>query len=174
MTRPFKSLRKGETHTLATIHERCIEEGECWIWQAGTSSGSPALRHNGVVMQVRRYIIESLQGRTIPKGRLVSICCENLRCVAPNHIGVFTRRQLQTQTAARTQYAADPVRNARIARSKQDASHLDWPRVREIRAMEGTDRGIARDIGLSYTVVNSIRKHHTWREITNPFGGLLR
>lgn len=40
--------------------------------------------------------------------------------------------------------------------------------------MEGTDRGIARDIGLSYTVVNSIRKHHTWRETTNPFTGLMR
>lgn len=169
----FKPLNPGQVHTLDTIRERIVEEGDCWLWQAGKSHDTPALRHDGRVIQVRRYIVEVLQGKTVPKGMLVSCRCENLDCVNPDHIRIFTRAQLQAHTAKRTQYGADPLRSMRLARAKQAASKLTWEQVREIRAMEGTDKGIARKLGLNFSLVNCIRKHRTWRESNNPFIGLM-
>lgn len=169
----FKPLNPGQVHTLDTITARSVEEGDCLLWQAGTTHGTPALRHDGRVIQVRRYIVEVLQGKTVPKGMLVSTCCENLDCVSPGHIRIFTRAQLQAHTAKRTQFGADPVRRMRLARAKQAASKLTWDDVRAIRAMDGTDKGIARELGLNFSLVNCIRKHRTWRESNNPFIGLM-
>lgn len=169
----FTPLPYGAVHTLETIRERTEEEGDCWLWQAGKSHGTPALRHEGRSMQVRRYIFEVLQGKTIPKGMLISSGCPHLDCVNPEHIRRFTRTQLQRHTAKRTQYGANPLRCMRLARAKQEASELTWERVREIRAMEGTDKGIARALDMNFSVVNCIRKHKTWRESNNPFAGLM-
>lgn len=171
--RKFKNLEPGQVHTIDTIRERTVEEGECWLWQAGKSHGTPALRHDGKSIQVRRYILEVLQGQPVPKRLLVSSRCENIDCVNPDHIHMFTRSGLQAHTAKRTQYAANPMRNIRLARAKQAASKLTWERVREIRAMDGTDREIARELGLNFSLVNCIRKHKTWREVNNPFFGLM-
>lgn len=168
----FRNLKPGQSYTLATIQERTVEEGDCWLWQAGKSHGAPALRHDGQVVLVRRFITEVLHGKTVPPGRLVSMSCDNLDCVNPDHIGIYTRKQLQQRTAARTQFGSDPVRNLKIARVKQKASSLGWEKVREIRAMEGSIRQIARDLGMHFDTVRRIRQGATWKE-ASPFAGLL-
>lgn len=168
----FKPLPTGAVHTMETITERCEEEGECLIWQAGKSHGTPALRHGDRTVQVRRYIFEVLQGKKVPKGMLISFCCDNIDCVHPEHIRMFTRKQLQARTVKRTQYGANPVRSLRLAKAAQARSDMTWDRVREIRAMDGTDKGIARELELPFSVVNSIRKHRTWKE-ASPFAALL-
>lgn len=169
--RKFKNLKPGQAHTLETIHERTVEEGDCWIWQAGKSHGTPALRHNGKTIQVRTYIFVHLMGRQT-NGRMVSMKCDNLDCVNPDHIILVTRTQLQQRTARRTQYGRDPVRNAKIAMAKQKASPLTLERVREIRNMEGTMRSISRQTGICFSVVQRIRNGTSWREAANPFAGL--
>jgi hypothetical protein len=168
----FKPLPNGSVHTMETITERCEEEGECLIWQAGKSHGTPALRHDGRIMQVRRYIFEVLQGKTVPKGMLISFTCDNIDCVHPEHIRMFTRKQLQARTTKRTQYGANPARSLRLAKAAQARSSITWDQVREIRAMDGTARGIARELGLAFSSVNCIRNHRTWKE-NSPFAGLL-
>lgn len=168
----FKNLQPGQVRTLDTIRERIVEEGDCWLWQAGKSHGTPALRHDGRVIQVRRFIVEVLQGRTVPGGRMVSMACDNIDCVNPAHIAIYTRKQLQQRTAARTQYGSDPARNLKIARTKQQASSLDWAKVREIRAMEGSIRQVARELGMNFDTVRLIRQGITWKE-ASPFAGLF-
>jgi hypothetical protein len=103
---------------------------------------------------------------------LISFTCDNIDCVHPKHIRMFTRKQLQAITAERTQYGSDPVRSLRLAKAAQAKSSLTWDQVREIRAMDGTDRGIAREIGLAFSSINCIRNHRTWKE-NSPFAGLL-
>jgi hypothetical protein len=172
MSRRFQPIPYGTAHTLETLHERCIEEGECWLWQAGTSHGTPAIRHNGKVVHVRRYIIEELQGIVIPEGRRVSMTCDNKTCINPDHIRVYRPAALLVFTAARTGYALDPLRNARIAARRQEQSALTWEIVRKIRAMEGSDREIARATGYAYSTINNIRSNRSWVE-TSPWAGLL-
>lgn len=167
----FTNLKPGQVHTMETIKERTIEEGECWIWQAGKSHGTPALRHEGRIIQVRRYIFQYLQGKN-STGRYVTMCCDNLACVNPEHIVAQTRKQLQQRTARRTQYGKSRTRNMKIARAKQEASALTWERVREIRAMEGSSRSVARELGMHFSTVHLIRMGVTWKE-TTPFTGLL-
>lgn len=173
MTTRYNPIPQGTAHTLETIKARCIEEGDCWLWQCGTSHGTPAIRHNGTIVYMRRYIVTELQGVVIPARRLVSMCCGTKLCVNPDHIRVYTRAQLQTYTAKRTDYGRDPVRNARIAAKRQAQSPLDWDRVREIRSMEGSDRAIARQLGLNFSTIYEIRRNITWRETCNPWAGLL-
>lgn len=167
----FKNLKPGQVHTLDTIRERTVEEGNCWLWLAGTSHGTPALRHDGKIMQVRRYIFTHLLGRET-HGRLVSMSCDNLTCVHPDHIVLQTRTQLQQRTAKRTKYGLNPARKAKIAKAKQKQSPLTPERVREIRQMEGSMRSIARQTGIHFSVVRHICNGTSWREATNPFSGL--
>lgn len=167
----FPNLKPGQVHTMETIKARTVEEGDCWLWQAGTSHGTPALRHDGRIMQVRRYIFTQLLGRET-QGRFVTMRCDHLNCVNPDHIVLQTRHQLQQRTARRTQYGSNPARNLKIARAKQAASHLTWERVREIRAMEGTSRGIARALGMTFSTVHMIRLGASWQE-AGPFMGMF-
>lgn len=163
-------LPTGEVHTLETIQARIVEEGDCWLWQAALSHGSPALRHDGRVMYVRRFIAQYLQGKDT-SGKYVTQTCDSPLCVNPAHVIVCDRAKLQLIAAKRTRYGDSVVRGMRIARAKQEASSLTWDDVRAIRAMEGTSRAIARELGLNFSRVHNIRTHKTWRE-ANPFFGL--
>lgn len=163
-------LQTGEVHTLETIKARMIEEGDCWIWQAAVSHNSPALRHDGRVMYVRRFIAQYLQGKDT-EGKYVTHNCGNPMCVNPAHVIVCTRQKLQLLAAQNTRYGESPLRSQRIARAKQAVSSLTWDDVRRIRAMEGTSRAIARELGMNFSRVHKIRMHQSWRE-TNPFTGL--
>jgi len=171
MKKIFPRLKKGQTHTLETIKERSEEEGDCWLWQAATSGKRPMLRHDGIAINVRTYIAKHLQKRNT-SGRLVTMKCENLSCVNPDHIIILTRTQLQLRTVKRTNYASNPARRQRIAAASQRLSKLDWNKVREIRSMEGSSQGIARKLGLWFSTVHSIRNHRSWVE-PSPFQGLF-
>lgn len=169
--RKFPNLAAGQTHTLETIHARCIEEGDCWLWQAGKSNGSPAIRHGKKTVAVRLYIATVLQGKNTT-GRLVTMCCDSIDCVAPAHIVTWRRKQLQRFTAKRTGYARKPEYRARQAAARQKNSALDWDKVRAIRASTGSTRDIARQFGERQSTIQSIRAGDSWRE-TSPWAGLL-
>lgn len=170
--RKFPPLQPGQLHTLNTIYERCVEEGDCWMWQAGKSHGSPAFRFNGQVVLARRYILEQLQKKKLKPGFLAHMRCGNLECVNPAHIIQVTRAELQQLTADRTQYGLSQTRSMKLAQRQQAISSLTWDIVRTIRSMEGSHRGISKKLGIPLSTVIDIRKHHTWKE-TSPFLGLI-
>lgn len=168
----FPDLKPGQQHTLDTIYERCVEECDCWMWQAGKSHGSPAIRFDGQVIHLRRYILEQLQKKKLKPGIMAHMRCGNLECVNPAHIIQVTRQELQKITADRTQYGLSQTRSMKLAQRKQAVSSLTWDIVRTIRTMEGSHSGISRELGIPLSTVIDIRKHKTWKE-TSPFLGLI-
>ena len=119
------ALKPGVTHrprgqpvTLDIIHARCDEVGDCWIWKGAYSHTTPAINIGGRSTNVRRFITGALQGKSI-KGRYVTVCCGDLKCVAPDHLRVVARSQLNTMTAERTGYGQGLARAAKLAQARR-------------------------------------------------------
>jgi hypothetical protein len=161
----------GQAHTLETIYARSIEEGECWIWQGTMCKTAPVLRHGRKIYPVRRYIAELLQGKRTA-GLFAHMCCGNLNCVAPDHIRLYTRKQLQQSTAARTGYGSNPARVAKLKRSAEHRYQRAQEQIDAIRNAEGSMRQIARDTGVCFDVVRRIRNGETYQPANNPWMGL--
>jgi hypothetical protein len=174
MPSKYKPLCYGCTHTLDSIKERCIEEGDCWLWQGGKSHGAPYIRHEGKSVPVRRYIAESILKMPNLEGRLVASSCGHLECVSPDHIVVYSRKQLQKATAKRTQYGKDLLRRYKLANLARSRSRLNIDIARQIREAEGPQRAIAKAFGVSFDTVNKIKNGRTWQEFDNPFLRLIK
>lgn len=170
--RPIKGARGP--YTLDQIRDQCDVVGDCWHWKGGKSGKAPAIRHEGKVVNVRRYVFTELLGGKVITGRMVSMSCDSLDCVAPDHLSQYTRQQLQARTAKRTQYGASLARAMKLAQQKQARSKLTWDDVRRIREADGTVKSIAHRFGIPPSTAAAIRRGDTWREAAaNPFFGLL-
>ena len=130
------------------IRERCIEDGDCWIWTAGcTSRGVPSMHKNGKVVGVRRVIAEYL-GMAI-EGKKVTTKCGNKRCVCPDHVLPATPVALGKMVAKRTGYASFTVRNKKISDAKRaNSSKLTEEQAKEIRESDDRLIDIAKNTAL--------------------------
>lgn len=161
-------------YTIESIHQRCVEDGDCWEWQScTTATGHPTVRHDGKTVLVRRIVI-SLSGRQIgPKDKAVTTC-ENTKCVNPDHVVTRTHRQVMKRQGELGKLS-DPTRIAKIAATKR-AGHqakLTMEDARAIRSSSDTHKKIAEQYSIHPSKVASIRQHRCWRELTgNPFAGL--
>lgn len=167
--------RDGETDTARRIRLRCIECGDCWLWQGATSTSEasrrPAMNHQGKVNSVRRVLAVDM-GLQLLNGRRASNSCANSLCVSPDHLTEMTPAAVQRRTAELTGHQRRPTRNARMRDAH--ASKLTMELAREIRASPLTQQQAADHYGVSKVVIWRIRNHLSWREYeTNPFAGLL-
>jgi hypothetical protein len=162
--------------TMDIIRSKCIEDGDCLVWQAGKSSaeasGIPYMKAEGKTVPVRRWIAENVLKLQV-KGKLASTSCANSACVEPEHIAMKTRTKLQKDTVNRTLYHLNPVRNAKLAKAARARSPHPPEMVEKIRAAEGSHKAIARELGVSFDMVNRIKNGQSHRSYTNnPWAGL--
>lgn len=151
MSKPTPRRPDGAPVTMDLIRSKCIEDGDCLVWQAGksttTNTGIPYMKADGKIVPVRRWIAENILKLPI-KGKLASNICANPACVAPEHVAMKTRVKLQKDTVARTLYHLNPVRNAKLAKAARDRSPHPPEMVEKIRAAEGSHKAIARELGV--------------------------
>lgn len=164
---------KGQPVTLDIIQARCDEVGDCWIWKGAYSHKAPAINIGGRSTNVRRFITGTLQGKSI-KGRYVTVCCGDLKCVAPDHLRVVNRSQLNKQIADITGYAHSVTRSVRLAEARRRQARLSPEQVELIRQSSLSNAVLARQLGVAKSTVNDARRGDTWRDYTNPFSQLLR
>lgn len=157
--------------TLESIEAKCDIVGDCWHWKASKSHGAPYMRIGSKSVPVRRYIFTELLGKDA-SGRLVSMRCSHLDCVNPQHIVAYTRKQLQQKTAKRTRYGDDLLRKAKMSAAKRRSSPYSDDFIRQVRAMEGSSKQIARDLNLCPSTVNDWRNGDLRKDF-NPWIGLL-
>lgn len=167
-----KRLPNGTRHTLATIAERCIEVGDCLLWQgATTGGGKPAINNGGRSVSLRAYIFTDLLGKKVPRGKLVSYTCTNPLCVEGEHLKAMTRKEMTKRSIERTGYPERADWLAKCARAGQRSSGIDPDLIEVARNAEGSNRKVARETGLSRHVVDGVRGGRTWVKAT-PFTGL--
>jgi len=166
-----------ETLDAMRIFENIIEEGDCWIWQAGVNrDGHAQFRSlaDGCARLVRRMVWRFCGNEIEPRQPLGSKCGDR-RCVNPAHMYPSTLKALVRSAAARGAYSGLAHAAAiAAARRKSKVAKLTVDKAREIR--ESTEPGhvLAERYGVCKSVVNGIRAGRRWKDYTNPFNQLMR
>lgn len=147
------------------IRHKCVEEGDCLLWQGAMSSGySPTMRIDGTHINIRQAIYRE-SGREIPKGKGVVCRLGVRRCVAEEHLKTVNR-------GSKPGTKWTPAQRARMAVTSQARSSLDWEKVNEIRASEMPSERIAEMYGVADRTIRAIRSGKTWVMTPGVFTGL--
>jgi hypothetical protein len=159
--------------------ERSREDADCLIWRMACNPGGQpkysSKREDGgtKTIQVRRTVWEDAKGK-IPAGLLVTMTCGNVKCVNPDHMKLATKSEVVAKVAR------NPVTQARrflagVNATRDKLGKLDMEKARYIRASDRTLEVLARELGVSISLVSRVRRGTSWREVSapNPFAGLF-
>lgn len=125
-------------------------ESGCWEWLGRRDrEGRALMRTGGKTVGAYRVSYENVNG-PIPEGLEADHLCGNPGCVNPAHIEAVTHGE-----------------NLRRGRSAK----LDWTKVREIRASDETNTGLAERYGVSPNLILEVRANRAWREESMPVKG---
>ncbi len=168
MTRP------RTTPTLPALQSRCIEEGDCWLWQGGRDGhGRPAARHRGVSCNPRRLVRELVDGKPIPSGRVVAARCGQKLCISPACSVIATNKQRGELAAQRGAFNS-AGKTARMMATKRAASRYSDALIEQVRHHPGPSSQIAAETGMSASHVKAIRRGESRVSYaTNPWAGLM-
>lgn len=73
--------------------EKCLKQGDCWIWiGARTSGGYGRFKWKGKTKIASRWLYEYLNGE-LPKDIYIDHICKNPPCVQQDHLRLATPRQ---------------------------------------------------------------------------------
>lgn len=163
-----------EEEVMARVLPRCVEEGDCLIWQGAMQDGTtPAIKLPGETntLPIRRLLLQA-RGFDMT-GLLADTKCNTPGCVDPNHLTPKTRKQLHLDRLKTNPYHANPVRRAKLSQARAQATGMTPELIEAVRAAEGTQREIAKQFGLCQSSVGAIRRHDTYRVYTNnPWAAL--
>lgn len=161
---------------LKRVYDRCIEdEHGCMNWQGAVQSAckSPIMRRGHAHgSSLRRWLLEAVSGKKLPRSKMATYTCGNVKCVKLEHLAAVTRADIQRRNDAQFDAAARIQKSHRIVVKARARAKLSVEIAREIRAAEGPQREIASRFGVSQTTVGLIRRGVTWRDLSNPFARL--
>lgn len=151
--------------TLDDIKDRCVEEGECWLWKGALSGGKwPCIWHEGKTVPVRRVVWTLHKGKTIPANVCITPKCDNDLCVCPGClVGRVGRRAARPATMQR---------RIRMATSLRAKSRISDEAVMDIRTSGEPLAVLAERHGISYSYADQLRRGVRRRDFSSPFAGL--
>lgn len=158
---------------LTKVKKNVIECGDCWDWQGYCSqSGVPMMCMNGEHMPVRRALMGREQLEALGRGIVVTVNCNNQKCVCPDHLEVLTRTQFLARNSLRTNHQ---MRLAKIAAAQRagPGAKLNFDLVAEILQSDETNIALAQRLGCDHTLISLVRRGKAWKQYgANPFAGL--
>ena len=151
---------------LDRIRLRCIEDGECLLWTGNKSEGGHPKLPGG---SGRRAVWAAAFGK-VPVGKLVTVKCEHVDCLAPKHLKLTDKAEVGALVGARVEVRIKKsIASARIQRQR---GKLDIDKARAIRASVETCAELAGRYGVHLTLISAVRLNKAWRETASPFAGL--
>lgn len=161
----------GKIHTIDSLKNRTIEDGECWEWQGYCANGTPSVSHDGKMISVRRLFTQLL-GNTVRDGYYVPNC-GNKFCVNPEHITYNDPKQHMRKAARKA--LQSPTRRLKIQIYKRaTVAKLTQEKADEIRISTEPARVLAEKYGVNKSIICRIKKGQAWVNLANPFAGLIR
>jgi hypothetical protein len=129
---------------------------DCWLWLGRTDADGYGTFHVlGVVVRAHRYAFQSRKG-AIPEGYYVCHSCDNPTCVNPDHLFVGTAAD----------NAKDCVSKGRhLTWHKRSATKLTPDLVRFIRSSPLTRRELAKETGVSVSMVRLVQRRLKWKSV---------
>lgn len=160
--------------TLDRIKARCIEEGDCLIWQGALSKqGFPSMKFEGKSTTVRRVVMK-LSGSPAASRQPVVCSCDEKKCVKLEHLKRSTIKKV-SRKAVKTGYLSSLARRANVSATKRksEKARLTIEKAREIRASDETGVALAKRYGVDETIIGRVRRGKLWIEYAaTPFAGL--
>ena len=128
----------------------------CWLWTASiTSAGHGQFSLNGATVGAHRASYEFHIGQ-IPEGMWVLHKCDVPSCVNPDHLFLGTHQDNMDDMN---------VKGRSTHGTKHWAVKLTEGKVLEIRDDRRSCRVIARDYGISHSLVNKIKNYELWTRL---------
>jgi len=162
--------------TLDEIKARCVEEGDCLIWQGYISRGGSPIAWDPASKKhasVRKAVLR-LGGKEAKEGYTPACICGTRGCVSPEHLRLMSLSRYARKVLAPR--ANTPLRKAKIAATwRKRHARLTAADVHELRTGEEPSAKAAQRLGVSVGTVNNIRAYRAWRDHTaGPWAGLVR
>ncbi|RZI79841.1 MAG: hypothetical protein EOP38_24285 [Rubrivivax sp.] len=151
--------------------ERCVEEGNCWIWtgcMGGPEKTTPSMQFRGKVMPA--YVATWLLAKgaeQVPKGLTLWRGCLQLRCINPACLKSGTAAKKREFLTNHGVYKCTPARRAAITKTaRQKLTKLvgGLAEARVIRDSDDTQRVLAARHGISVSRVSRIQRNLAWTE----------
>lgn len=162
-----------EDEIIAKYRPRCIECGDCLLWQGALHhKRNPIVKISGKVQPIR---VMMLRARGLKMGgKLKSgTTCESSRCIEPSHVVRVMAETVCKQAVARTGYHLNPARNKKIALSRKHRNKVDEQMRVAILEAQGPQRAIAAKFGVSQHTVSEIKRGERFKDYSSPFAGLI-
>ena len=169
-----RNNRKKTVHTVASLLERCEEDGDCMMWRGFHQNGTvPMVAHDGKLWSVRK-LMAHLRGREVPGSGYWSVKCGFQSCVAPDHI--IHRPSRAHFQAMNKKLFSNPalvaLRNAKMGRHHRK---LTDEQMRDLMQSSETHVAIAKRLGVSVSTVKRYRYGETGATLgTNTWLSMLR
>lgn len=158
--------------TMELIESKSHWDGDCLIWDGACAHKAPYMSLNRKSVAVRRWIAVNILKLPMAK-RLATFTCTNSLCVNPEHVAAMTRAQLQQLHADRVQYGKNPARAKKLADAKRKHSRFKAEDIQKVHEWTGSQRELARQMGVSFDWVNKVVRGVIWKDYSNPFAGLM-
>jgi len=144
-----------------------VEKTEgCWNWLGYVMpNGYGTIRYNGDQLLVHRLIWLVYYGEMPPADLLVCHSCDNRRCVRKEHLflGTYADNSHDAQSKGRLVGNRGKCFGETHGRAK-----LTWDKVMAIRAANTSLNDLAREYGVTRTMIGYIRKGKFWPESRAP------
>lgn len=151
------------------IRARCVEEGECLLWQGTLAAGcAPSIRHDGDTVSIRRWLWVQMGKKLTANGGAIKAKCRNPRCVAEGCLIAGKRGP----DVGRKHRPSTKLKAAALIRARSSLTLAD---VQEIRLSDAPTRELAERFGKAMNHIQAIRKGTQWNPALDgmtPFVGL--
>lgn len=164
-------------HTVESLKARCVEEGDCWLWQGYLTNKTPQVftKVDGkrAMVSVRKLLRELATGQPQPAGHYGNTC-GNYQCVCPEHT-LWKGEDAHMRYMAKRR-TVSPMLASKLRRIRVEAGQakLDEAKAQAIRLSEESGPALAERYGVSRSLINKIKRGLAWRVFAGPWQGLFR
>ncbi len=154
------------TYLAEKLRLRCIEDGDCLIWQGAMNERGPSMKVGGKQYSVRQAVIVNRTGKPFPKGWVATVSCKRKACL--EHVVAMTRAAFNTKLNKQ----ANPMRSRRVASAKRANSRLSQEAVLAIRLDDRPMAVVAAEHGISTAYGYMLRRGEFRKDYGSHFSGL--
>ena len=159
-----RNKRQDGIRTLADLQSRCRHDDEtgCLVFPAKQGNGCIRLSDFRCAASVTKAMSLLCVGCVMPRGETFLPTCGNVMCCNEKHRRIGTKAELMRML----QPSIPPDLRARITAGarRRSNSKLDAARAAQIRLSDGTCTAVAREFGVSPSLVSDIRNGRAWRQ----------